>query len=102
MSRHILIKPVVTEKSDIGSKKGRYTFIVEKKANKIEISKAVEDMFNVTVDFVNTSVMPKKSKVRNTRSGMVRGAVASYKKAYVQLVAGEKIDLFGAEDEEAQ
>jgi len=101
MARNILIKPILTEKSDKGMKKGEYTFVVDKKANKLEITAAVEAMFNVSVATVNTTVMPSKAKSRNTRSGVLKGRVASFKKAYVQLVEGEKIDLFGsAEDAE--
>ena len=99
MARNILIKPMLTEKSDKGMKKGEYTFVVDRKANKLEIQGAVEAMFNVSVARVNTSVTPSKVKSRNTRSGVVKGRVSSYKKAYVLLAEGEKIELFGAAEE---
>ena len=99
MARNILIKPMLTEKSDKGMKKGEYTFVVDRKANKLEIQGAVEAMFNVSVSRVNTSVTPSKVKSRNTRSGVVKGRVSSYKKAYVLLAEGEKIELFGAAEE---
>ncbi len=98
MARNILIKPMLTEKSDRGMKKGEYTFVVDRKANKLEIQGAVEAMFNVSVSRVNTSVTPSRTKSRNTRSGVVRGRISSFKKAYVLLVEGDKIDLFGSEE----
>ena len=69
--------------------------MVNKKANKIEIRQAVEDMYNVNVASVNTMVMPAKAKSRNTRSGIIRGHISSYKKAVVKLADGEEIDFFG-------
>jgi large subunit ribosomal protein L23 len=96
MEKTILIKPVISEKSEgLTEKIGKYTFVVDKKANKIEIKKAVEGQYNVSVESVNTMIMPAKNKVRNTRSGMVKGRVAAYKKAIVTLATGEEIDFFG-------
>jgi large subunit ribosomal protein L23 len=100
MSRSILIKPVITEKSDKAMGKTVYTFVVDRKANKLEVARAVEAMFNVSVESVNTSVTPGKVKTRSTRSGMVSGMKPAYKKAYVKLQEGEKIDLFGSGDAE--
>jgi large subunit ribosomal protein L23 len=100
MSRSILIKPVITEKSDKAMGKTVYTFIVDKKANKLEVARAVESMFNVSVESVNTTVIPGKVKTRSTRSGMVSGMKPAYKKAFVKLQEGEKIDLFGSGDTE--
>ncbi|MCB0641005.1 MAG: 50S ribosomal protein L23 [Phaeodactylibacter sp.] len=96
MAKEVLIKPLITEKSDLLSESlNQYTFVVNKKANKIEIRRAVEKLYSVTVESVNTVVMPAKSKSRNTRNGIVRGRVSSYKKAIVTLSAGEEIDFFG-------
>ena len=65
MSKKILIKPIISEKSEyLSGDFNQYSFIVDKKANKIEIGKAVETMYGVQVASVNTLVMPKKSKVR--------------------------------------
>jgi len=95
--KKILIKPIISEKSEIlsnGLKK--YSFVVAKNANKLEVKAAIEDMFpDVKVDNVNTLVMPSKSKVRNTRSGMQKGSVSSFKKAVVTLKDGAEIDFFG-------
>ncbi|MBK9256749.1 MAG: 50S ribosomal protein L23 [Saprospiraceae bacterium] len=97
MSKQILIKPIISEKSERLTAKGnQYVFVVDKGANKIEIKKAVEEMFTTNVVSVNTTVMPAKSKSRNTRSGVIKGRVSSYKKAYVTLAEGEELDIYGA------
>ena len=98
MARDILIRPIITEKSDKAMSKAVYTFVVDRKANKIEVGKAVEEMFNVSVSTVNTAVVPGKSKSRSTRSGVVKGMKPAYKKAFVTLQEGEKIDLFSGAD----
>ena len=96
MAKQILVKPLITEKSEnVSEQLSQYTFVVNRKANKIEIKKAVEDMYGVTVDAVNTLVMPGKARVRNTRSGLQRGLKPAYKKAIVTLSEGEEIDFFG-------
>jgi len=96
MARQIIIKPLITEKTEnISETAGKYTFVVDKKANKVEVRKAVETMYSVSVDSVNTMIMPGKSKVRNTRSGVQKGRKPSFKKAIVTLSPGEEIDFFG-------
>ncbi|MGA0232563.1 MAG: 50S ribosomal protein L23 [Saprospiraceae bacterium] len=96
MGKNILIKPIISEKSEyLSGDFNQYSFVVNRKANKIEIGKAVEEMYGVQVSSVNTMIMPSKSKVRNTRSGMLRGSVSAYKKAIVKLAPGEEIDFFG-------
>jgi large subunit ribosomal protein L23 len=96
MAKQILIKPVITEKADsLSEKRGQYTFIVNKDANKIEIKNAVKNLYNVEVESVNTLVMPAKSRNRNTRKGVIKGRVSSYKKAVVTLASGETINFFG-------
>ena len=96
MAKEILIKPLITEKTEnLSENLAQYSFVVNRKANKIEIRKAVEDNYNVTVEAVNTMVMPGKAKVRNTRSGLQRGLKPAYKKAVVTLSEGEEIDFFG-------
>ncbi len=91
----IIIKPVVTEKMTILSEKlGRFAFIVERDANKIQIKQAVEKQYSVNVVSVNTQVNNGKIKQRNTRSGVVFGRVKRYKKAIVTLKKGESIDFF--------
>lgn len=96
MANQILIKPIISEKSEgLSEKLSQYSFVVNKQANKVEIRKAVEGEFNVNVSSVNTMIMPGKSKSRNTKRGMQKGRVSSYKKAIVTLAEGEEIDFFG-------
>lgn len=100
MAKQILIKPVITEKATkLADKRYTYAFVVGKDANKIEVRNAVEQMFNVTVERVNTMVMPGKPKSRSTKTAVVRGTKSSYKKAYVTLTPGETIDIFGGNEE---
>ena len=96
MAKQVLIKPIISEKSEyLSGDFNQYSFVVNKKANKIEIGKAIEEMYNVKVASVNTLVMPKKAKSRNTKSGVLKGSISSYKKAIVKLASGEEIDFFG-------
>jgi len=91
----ILIKPIVTEKfTEQSEEMNRYGFMVDKKANKLQIKKAVEDMYNVTVVSVNTMIYGGKRKSRYTRGGMVSGKTASSKRAVVTLAEGETIDFY--------
>lgn len=95
--KNIIIKPIISEKSEILSDSlNQYSFVVNNNANKIEIKKAVEEMFTgVSVTRVNTSNVPAKRKSRNTKSGVIQGTVAGYKKAIVTLSEGDEIDFFG-------
>jgi large subunit ribosomal protein L23 len=91
----VLIKPILTEKANAQQDKlRRYAFRVAKKANKLEIKKAVENFYGVTVTDVNTSVVPAKSKSRYTKAGVISGRKPSYKKAFVTVAEGENIDLY--------
>ena len=91
----ILIKPLVTEKMNALTERfGRYGFIVDRRATKPQIKKAVEDLYNVKVDSVNTMVFGGKVKSRYTKSGMISGKTISYKKAIVTLVEGDSIDFY--------
>ncbi len=95
MKNQVLVKPIISEKSErLSGKLGQYSFVVQKTANKLMIKEAVESMYGVTVRRVNTAVMPSKAKVRNTRSGMLKGRVSAYKKAVVTLNEGEELDFF--------
>lgn len=96
MAKPILIKPLITEKAETLSEGlNKYSFVVDRKANKVEIRKAVEEMYGVAVTSVNTAVMPGKAKNRTTKSGILRGRISAYKKAVVTLADGEEIDFFG-------
>ena len=95
MTKQILIKPVVSEKAEqLSENVSQYTFVVAKTANKIEVRNAVEARYGVTVDSVNTMLLPGKTKNRSTKSGIIRGRVPAYKKAVVTLIEGETIDLY--------
>ncbi len=72
----------------------RYGFLVEKKANKIQIRKAVEEIYGVTVESVNTMRYGGKKKSRFTKSGILAGRTDSYKKAIITLVEGDQIDFY--------
>ncbi len=91
----ILIRPIITEKmTEQGEKLNRFGFMVEKNANKIQIKKAVESLYNVTVDSVNTMVYAGKTKSRYTKTGIVHGRTKAYKKAIVTLKEGDTIDFY--------
>jgi large subunit ribosomal protein L23 len=91
----ILLKPIITEKMTAQSEKlNRFGFIVDRNANKIQIKKAVEKMYNVTVETVNTLRYAGKNKSRYTKTGMVHGTTNAFKKAIVTLKEGETIDFY--------
>ena len=91
----VLKQPIITEKmSKAGEKLGHYGFIVNDKANKIQIRQAIEKMYNVTVERVNTIRVPGKLRTRATKSGMSQGTTGAYKKAIVTLKKGETIDFY--------
>lgn len=87
----VIERPLVTEKSMAGAALGKYSFRVRKSANKIEIAQAVEKVFNVEVEGVNT-MMVKGKKRRQGRHP--EGKTADWKKAIVSLKPGQKIEIF--------
>lgn len=91
----IIMKPVLTEKmTALTEKQHKVAFLVAKNANKIEIKKAVEAMYGVNVQAVNTLRYQGKVKSRYTRAGVIKGRTNSYKKAIVTLAEGDSIDFF--------
>lgn len=93
----VLIKPILTEKANAQQEKlRRFAFRVNKNANKLEIKKAVESFYGVTVTNVNTSVSPGKNKSRFTKAGVISGRKHYYKKAFVTVAEGENIDLYSS------
>ncbi|MCD6066716.1 MAG: rplW [Bacteroidetes bacterium] len=91
----ILIKPIITEKMTSQAEKlNRYGFVVDKRANKVQIKQAVEAMYGVTVTSVNTQQYVGKVKTRNTTRGLAVGRVNRSKKAVITLKAGEVIDFY--------
>jgi large subunit ribosomal protein L23 len=91
----VLVRPILSEKANSQQEKlRRYAFKVDRKANKLEIKKAVEEFYGVTVVDVNTSVVPGKVKTRGTKSGYIQGRKPAYKKAMVTVAVGESLDLY--------
>ena len=91
----IIKRPIITEKMTNQSEKyNRYAFVVDRKVNKIEIKKAVAEMYDVTVDSVRTMMCIGKKRIRGTKSGMIVGKTSTYKKAIVTLVEGDSIDFY--------
>ena len=92
----IIIKPIVTEKQTAITEKfpNRYGFRVSPDANKLDIKKAVEVMYGVNVESVNTMNYAGKKKSRYTKSGIINGKTSAFKKAIVTLKEGETIDFF--------
>ena len=91
----ILVKPLVTEKmTDQSERFNRYGFMVDRKATKPQIKQAVESLYDVTVESVNTMVYGGKMKSRYTKGGVITGKTTSYKKALVTLVEGDSIDFY--------
>ncbi len=96
MIKTVLVKPIITEKAEMLSENlNRYSFVVNRKAKKAEVKKAVEEMYDVKVLAVNTMIMPAKLKSRMTKSGLLKGKVSAYKKAIVTIPEGEEIDFYG-------
>lgn len=88
-NENIIVKPIITEKASMARMDSVYVFKVLSKANKIDIQKAVEKLFNVEVLDVNTAKVRGKAR----RIGRSAGTTSSWKKAYVKLKSGQKIDL---------
>ena len=87
----VILKPVVSEKSYASSDRGQYTFVVSPEANKVQIKKAIEDIFKVKVTNVNT--LKRTGKLQRTRTGF--GRRADQKRAIVTVAEGQTIDIFG-------
>ena len=92
---NILIKPIITEKATASSELNNcYTFAVNTKANKVEIKKAVEAAYGVSVEKVRTINVRPDRRTRHTKTGIQHGKTNAVKKAIVQLAEGEMIDLY--------
>ncbi|MGN1200645.1 MAG: 50S ribosomal protein L23 [Candidatus Caccovivens sp.] len=89
-ANEVIIRPLLTEKSYAGIQNKVYSFVVNKKANKVEIAQAVETMFNVEVAKVNTLIVKGHKKSQNTKTGRTTGMTSDYKKAVVTLTEKSK------------
>ena len=91
----ILKKPILTEKASLLTEKlNRYAFKVDHRANKLQIKTAIEQMYGVNIQAINTMVVSGKAKNRYTKAGFVSGRSPKYKKAIVTLKEGETIDFY--------
>ncbi|WP_395062122.1 50S ribosomal protein L23 [Flavobacterium sp.] len=91
----IIVKPIITEKiTKDGEIFNRFGFVVDKKANKVQIKKAVEATYGVSVVSVNTMNVRPDRTTKFTKSGMISGKTNAYKKAIVQVQEGETIDFY--------
>ncbi len=92
---NILIRPIVSEKMTAqGEKLNKYAFVVNPKANKLQIKKAVEQFYGVRVVDVNTMNYRGKVRRKYTKSGIIYGRTNHFKKAIVTLAEGDTIDFF--------
>ena len=90
-----ILKPIITEKAtDDNELNNRYWFQVDKKANKSEIKRLVEEIYEVNVSKVRTMIIKPQSKSRFTKTGVISGFTTEYKKAIVDLKEGETIDIY--------
>jgi large subunit ribosomal protein L23 len=91
----IIIKPIITEKiTKEGEIFNRFGFVVDKKANKVQIKKAIEAAYGITVVDVNTMNYRADRTTKYTKSGLISGKTSAYKKAIVQVQEGETIDFY--------
>lgn len=91
----ILIKPIITEKATNDSElNNRFSFFVNTKANKVEIKKAIEATYGVTVEKVRTMNVRPERRTRFTKTGVQHGKTNASKKAVVQLAEGDTIDIY--------
>jgi large subunit ribosomal protein L23 len=93
----IILRPVISEKSIDESGRGKYTFAVHDRANKIQIKAAVEELYKqekVTVVSVNVLTTKSKEKRRGTKRGRITGRTTPWRKAIVTLAPGQKIEFF--------
>ena len=93
----VIVRPVISEKSIDESNRGKYTFAVHERANKIQIKAAIEELYkkeNVTVVAVNVLTTKAKEKKRGTRRGRIVGYTTPWRKAIVTLAPGQKIEFF--------
>lgn len=92
---NVIVKPIITEKANaLTEQLGRYSFVVDKNANKVQIKSAIETTYNVSVAAVNTIRYAGKLK-RNRKTWQMDGRTASFKKAIITLKDGDVIDIYG-------
>jgi large subunit ribosomal protein L23 len=92
----ILKQPLITEKLSALNEQGKYAFVVDRRANKVEIKAAIEKMYGVNITSVNTLRTASKPKSRYSKSGIISGRGGSIKKAIVTVAKGEVIDFYSS------
>lgn len=91
----IILKPIITEKATNDSEiRNRYTFVVNKGVNKIQIKNAVEEKYNVTVEKVRTQIYGPERSTKYTKKGIQKAKTKNVKKAIVQISEGDSIDFY--------
>ncbi|SHE53483.1 LSU ribosomal protein L23P [Psychroflexus salarius] len=91
----VILKPLITEKStDQSEVQNTFTFLVDVKANKVQIKNEIESTYNVSVDKVRTLRVLPKYKTRYTKTGIVSGKTNAYKKAMIKVAEGDTLDLY--------
>lgn len=96
--KHVIIRSILSEKANLlAEKRSCYVFRVDKSANKIQIKRAVEELYGVEVASVNTLVSAAKKRRRMTKTGVLQGRKPSYKRAIVRLAEGNSIDVYAGE-----
>ncbi len=91
----VILRPIISEKANIGMEAlNQYSFYVAPTANKVQIKKALEEMYNVTVEGISTSILRPKRKVKYTKSGINIASSNKMKKAVVKLKEGDSIDIY--------
>ena len=95
---NLILKPIVTEKMSTQTERfNRYAFVVSKSANKIDIKRSIENLYEVKVKSVRTMNYYGKTTSRSTKGGVIQGKKNSFKKAIVELVDGNNIDFYSNE-----
>jgi len=79
----------------LAENENKYTFIVDKRASKLQIKEAIERMYDVSVRHVNTNIIPAKKKLKATKAGYVMGGKPAFKKAVVTVSEDDFIDYYG-------
>lgn len=96
LAQDVIIRPIITEQSMIEMENDKYTFEVDRRANKTEVKQAVEDLFDVKV--VKVNILNVRGKLK--RMGRYAGYTRQRRKAVVQIQEGQSIEIFGGDDEE--
>ncbi len=91
----VIVRPIISEKANIAMEElNQYSFYVQPKANKVQIKKELEEMYNITIENISTSIMRPKLKTKYTKTGIQTAQSNKLKKAVVKLKEGDSIDIY--------